>query len=79
MLLVSFLYPETNWRFVEQAYSGLEQLGTFHKPFKDFTAGEADVPGGGTLWVQPAGYSAVGTYTKAMTVRAPLGNVVLGN
>ncbi len=79
-LVMSFLYPESNWRFVDRLYGGNEELGTFHKPFSTFGGGEADVPEGGTVWiVEPGAYSAVGVYTKAMLVLALLGGAVLGD
>ena len=76
-LTMSFLYPEDNWRFVDKSYTGLFQFGTFLYPFKEFTAGAIAVPTGGTLWIQPGTYSAVRVYDKRMTVKAPLGGVVL--
>ena len=77
-LIVSFIYPEGNWRFVDGSYSGTEN-GTFEQPYSQFTTGEAAMPWGGVLWIQPGTYSAVGTYNKAMTLKAPLGGVILGN
>jgi hypothetical protein len=77
ILTMSFLYPEDDWRFVDQAHDGVE-LGTFLYPYDDFGSGAATVPPGGTVWIQPGTYSAVGTYSKAMTLRAPLGDVTLG-
>ena len=77
-LIVSFIYPEGHWRFVDGSYSGTEN-GTFEQPYSQFTTGEAAMPWGGVLWIQPGTYSAVGTYNKAMTLKAPLGGVILGN
>jgi hypothetical protein len=75
---MSFLYPEANWRFVDQAQAGA-QNGTFLEPYAQFNVGVGNTPSGGTLWVQPATYSAVGTYTNAITIRAPLGGVTLAD
>ena len=76
-MTMSFLYPETNWRFLDRTYAGLIEVGTFLLPAKSFTNGKAFTPAGGTLWIQPGTYTAVGTHTKAMTLRAPLGGVTL--
>lgn len=77
-LTMSFLYPQPNWRFVDINHIG-NQNGTFLEPYVQFTVGEANTPGGGTLWIQPGTYSAVGTYSTPVTIRAPLGGVTLGN
>ena len=73
---MSFLYPQTGWRFVQGTHRGIE-LGTFLCPYREFTVGAANTPAYGTVWVQPGTYSAVGTYSTAMTIRAPLGSVTL--
>lgn len=72
------LYPRSNWRFCNINWNG-SQLGTFFSPYKLFTTGFAGTPAGGELWVQPGTYSAVGTWNKAITIRAPLGGVTLNN
>jgi hypothetical protein len=77
-LTMSFLYPYGDWRFVDASYGGTE-YGMFLAPYRAFTTGASEVPSGGTVWIQPGTYSAVGIYTKAMTLRAPLGGVTLGN
>jgi hypothetical protein len=76
-LTMSFLYPQSNWRFADGNYTGLPELGTFFNPAKTLANGVGFTPVGGTLWIQPDTYSAAGTYTKAMTWQAPLGGVVL--
>jgi len=43
-----------------------------------FPTGASNIPDSGTLWIQPGAYSAVGVYSKAMIVMAPLGSVILG-
>ncbi|MBI5030038.1 MAG: M12 family metallopeptidase [Chloroflexi bacterium] len=76
-LTMSFLYPESDWRFVDGAYTGDTENGMFLTPYKQFPPGFTATPFGGTLWVQPGTYSSVGTYNNAVTIRAPLGNVTL--
>ncbi len=83
-LTMSFLYPEAGWVFVNRTYPlapccGSFQNGTFLNPFCEFTLAVALVSSGGTVIIQPGSYNAVGVYTKTMTVRAPLGGVVLGD
>ena len=79
-LVMSFLYRENDWVFVNLAYTGSPQAGTFLRPYVSLTQGRTGVPTGGTVWLQPGNYYAVGTIiTKAMTLRAPLGGVTLGN
>ncbi len=78
-LTMSFLYPETNWRFLDRNYGGILEIGTFFFPEKTFPNGVSSTPSGGTLWIQPGTYAAVGTHSKAMTLRAPLGGVTMTN
>jgi hypothetical protein len=78
-MIVSFVYAEDDWRFVDGSYGGVVESGTFVEPYKQFPDGEAAVPSGGVLWVQPGTYAAVGTYNKALTLQAPLGSVTLGD
>jgi hypothetical protein len=76
ILTMSFLYPESNWRFADQSYYGT-QAGTFFMPARTIALGEDYVPEGGTLWIQPGEYSATGTHAKQMTLQAPLGGVTI--
>ena len=78
-MTISFMYPEDDWRFVDAAYGGLFENGTLWEPYKTFSKGVDEVPNEGTLWIQPGFYSAGGTWSKPMTLQAPLGNVTLGN
>jgi hypothetical protein len=74
--LMSFLYPFPHYRFVDHTHSG-DEYGTFFEPFRTFVDGYAETPEGGVLWIQPGPYSAVGTWSTPMTIRAPLGGVTL--
>jgi hypothetical protein len=75
---MSFLYARPNWRFVDGSV-GVIGLGWFVAPFGFFTPLIAGyVPEGGTVWIQPGSYSSTGLYTRAVTIRAPLGGVLLG-
>jgi hypothetical protein len=83
--VMSFLYPESDWLFLDricQCWFGpvCLELGSFTCPFETFANAEMSTPEGGTLWILRSGdYSAVGTYTKRITIDAPLGGVVLGD
>jgi len=73
---MSFLYPQANWRFVEGSRPAGN--GGFFSPWNNWGTAIAGTPTGGTLWIQPGSYAAVGTYSRRMTLRAPLGGVHLG-
>jgi hypothetical protein len=84
-LTMSFLYPEDSWVFVNSFYelaplcTSHYQDGTFLSPYCEFTSAAEVVPSDGTVIIQPGIYSAVGVYSNAMTLRAPLGDVTLGD
>jgi hypothetical protein len=75
-LTVAFLYPHGNWRFLDGSRP-VNGNGSFSSPFNDYRTAIAQTPDGGTLWIQPGTYSAVGFYNKQITIQAPLGGVVL--
>lgn len=77
--VMSFLYPENNWVFVDRNFTGSPKSGTFLNPFSSFAVARNATPNNGTLWIQPGDYPAVGTYDRPMTLQAPLGDVTLGN
>jgi astacin len=78
---MSLLYHEDDWRFFdpECACQGQEVCagdGSFKCPYTDLPTAVASTPPDGTLWVlRPGTYSAVGVYSSAMTLRAPMGAV----
>lgn len=79
MRVMSFLYPEDNWRFVDHTNGGL-QTGSFFFPFETFNLGVVNVPARGMLWMlEPGNYSAVGAWTKAVTVDVAQGPITLGS
>lgn len=77
-LTMSFIYRQPNWIFVARD-GGVFSAGSFLDPYVAVVLGVGAVPGGGTLWIQPGEYAAVATYSNAMTIRAPLGGVLLSN
>ena len=78
VLGMQMVYPQSNWRFVDGTYTGFFEFGTFLLPWDTFQEGAANVPWGGTVVIQPDVYnSAEGTYTRAMTLWAPLSGVTL--
>jgi len=71
------LYHDSQWIFVDQAFVGSPELGTFIKPYKTLSAGFNAVPQGGTIMIFPGTYDEANTYTKPMKLRSHLGGVVL--
>ena len=77
-LLMSFLYPEPNYKFIEQDYDGFVQDGSFYRPYDDFGTGELAVPPNSVLWIMPGEYTQTAdVYSKPLVLRAPLGDVVI--
>jgi len=74
---MSFLYPQPTWRFVDHTYQGTS-TGTFLQPWNSFIIAYASEPSGVTLHLEPGSYLAIGTWSKNLTLKAPLGGVVLG-
>lgn len=78
--VMSFLYAESDWRFLDDDAGFLLQLGTFFQPYWKFAQAVSGTPTNGVLWIQPGNYAdAVGAWSKPMTIRAPLGGVTLGD
>jgi hypothetical protein len=76
--VMSFLYAENDWVFVDFSASGLIETGQYKYPWQTFSNGLTLTPNGGELIVLTGGtVSGVGTITKAMTLRAPVGGLVL--
>jgi hypothetical protein len=71
------MYHDPQWIFVDQAFSGSPELGTFDNPYKTLSDGVSAVPQGGTIMVFPGTYDETNTYTKPMKLRSHLGGVVL--
>lgn len=74
-----YLYHYESWIFVNQAYGGTPQLGTFENPYTSLNTGVSYVPIGGTIMIFPGTYSESSVYSKKMKLRAPLGGVVLAH
>ena len=58
------------------------EAGTFFLPWAQWTTAYTDVPADGNvifLDINPTTYSAVGVYTKALTIEATLAPVTLGS
>jgi hypothetical protein len=72
-----YLYHNASWMFVNQAFGGSPQLGTFEYPYTSLNTGVTNVPVGGTVIIFPGTYSESGLYSKKMKLRAPIGGVVL--
>jgi hypothetical protein len=75
---MSFMYPESNWRFLDGGTQATWNDGKFLTPYKDFNFALADMPAGGRLFItHPRTYVQPGTYSKAMTITAPQGGVTI--
>lgn len=74
-MTMSFLYPESDWRFLKVGGGTVTSPGNFLAPYGLLAWAVVATPTNGTLWVQPGSYSGVTVFDKAMTVRAPLGGV----
>lgn len=72
------MYPPDNTVFVDKYYGGTIENGTLIWPLKTFNDGYTVVPDSGTIVIKPGSYHETGLYTKAVTLMAPLGGVVLG-
>jgi V8-like Glu-specific endopeptidase len=73
--------PGANCRYLDlvKAPGGAEN-GTVFQPHDTLTEAINAVPNGGTLSAVTGSYGGAGTtLTKPMTIRAPVGNVILGN
>lgn len=79
-LVMSFLYPFSNWVFVDQTVAGSGNIGTFFDPYISLALGLSAVPSGGTIWIlDSSSYADTGVFTAPMTIEAPLGGVVIGS
>lgn len=61
-------FAQGNRVYVDQAYAGAIEDGSAAHPFREFTAGARNVARGGTVFIAPGQYAAVGTYATPMTL-----------
>jgi len=77
-LVMSFLYPESDWRFYEPAIGGAGS-GTFLDPWGGTFQNALDsTPSGGVLIVLHGTTVPPMEISKSITLRAPLGGLTLG-
>lgn len=75
---MSFMYPRSNWRFLREDTPSNTNDGGFLTPWKTFQTAYAGTPTWGRLYItHPDDYVAPGVYSKAMTIKAPQGGVIL--
>ena len=75
---MSFMYPESNWRFLDRSSSASTEDGGFRTPYQIFQDAYNGVPSGGRIIGSvPGSYQAPGVYDKRVTIEAPLGGVVI--
>jgi hypothetical protein len=78
-MTMSFLYPRSDWRFLDEGHTGAG-TGEFFDPYPDFftAVSSSGTPLCGDLWIEPGSYCAVGVHDRGMLIRATQGGVVLG-
>jgi len=75
---MSFMYPQSNWRFLDGGTIATWNDGMFLTPYKDFNFAVAAMPRGGRLHItHPRTYLQPGLLDKAMTIKAPQGGVII--
>ena len=75
---MSFMYPESSWRFLDEGTIATWNDGQFLTPYNDFDVAVFDMPTGGRLHItHPRTYVQPGLLDKAMTIKAPQGGVIL--
>jgi hypothetical protein len=75
---MSFMYPESNWRFLRLVNLNPPSSGTFQSPWTVFDTAIADTPVGGRLIIlNPRTYVEPGIYSKRMIIEAPQGGVTI--
>jgi hypothetical protein len=76
--VMSWVYPQPGWRFMELNYSPSNETGTFHHPYVNVESMLDGAPPGSTILTLPANYARPATaMTKPVTIAAPLGGVVI--
>jgi len=77
--VMSFLYPQSDWRFLHAATSAPINTGGFVTPYDSLPVAMALIPSGGHLiMLYPETFVEPGVYTKTMVMEAPLGAVITG-
>jgi hypothetical protein len=75
---MSFMYPESNWRFLRYISTNPVQNGGFLTPWTVFDTAIAQTPTSGHLIIMsPHNFVEPGTYSKAVTIEAPQGGVTI--
>ena len=70
---VSFLYPNSDWRFYDCTFPVLFGTGTFLHPYADPIQALIETPPGGTLWVLKNCSFPVRVYNQQVTVKTAPG------
>lgn len=81
-LMMSFVYPYSNYRFVNKSIVNSANTAThIYNALNDFTTtinSLTSIPDNSDVWIMPGDYiGAEGTYSKPMTLKAPYSGVVL--
>ncbi|GMR09110.1 MAG: hypothetical protein BMS9Abin26_2124 [Gammaproteobacteria bacterium] len=73
--MMSFNYPEANWRFVLPSRTSFIQVGLYTFPWDTLVEG-LTTPAGGTLWIDGGSYPAL-TINQNILLLAPRGTVTI--
>ncbi len=77
IITISMMYPQGGTIFVNKYHGGIE-AGTLIWPYRSFNTAYSVVPYYGNIVIFPGSYNETGVYSKAITLKAPFGAVVLG-
>lgn len=76
--LISFLYPQPNWRFMELNYSPSDEDGTFHDPYVSVDSMLDLAPSNILLFAHPATYPRPSSVmSKPMTITTTRGSALI--
>lgn len=77
IITIWLMYPQGSTVFVNKYHGGIA-VGTLLYPYRSFNAAYSAVPNYGNVVIMPGSYNETGVYSKAVTLRAPFGAVILG-
>ena len=76
--VMSFLYPQNDWRLVSASRSKLFQDGSFILPYDEFEEGLDHTPAHGTLWLDSGTDSTPhGILTEPMLIEASCESILI--
>jgi hypothetical protein len=77
-LVMSWLYPQPNWRFMELNYSPSDETGTFHEPYVSVQSMLDLAPQNVVILAHPATYPRpTSVMSKPMVIKPARGTVLI--